>query len=71
MPETAYRLSISAELEPYRSEIEFSCDFLDVCYHVRRTPNAPKVLHYGAGVPLDSIAVPAVLFPSGVRTSEP
>ena len=70
MPETAYRLSISAELEPYRSEIEFSCDFLDACYDVRRMPNAPKVLHYGAGAPSDSIAVPAVLFPFGVRTDE-
>lgn len=68
MSETPYRLSISPQLEPFRSETEHACDFLDACYFLKRAPEAERVLHYGPGAPAGSIAIPAKLFPSGVRT---
>jgi len=67
MSQTSYRLSIDPALEGFRPEIEYVCDFLDVCYYLRRAPEAELVLHYGQHPPLNAVAVPAVLFPSGVR----
>jgi hypothetical protein len=67
MSETAYRLSLAPVLEAFRPEIEHACGFLDACYLVRRTPDAASVLHYGPDAPPGAIAVPAALFPAGVR----
>ena len=65
--ELHYRLSIAPELELFRPEIEYVCDFLDDCYLLRRAAEAPRVLHYGAAAPRDAFAVPARLFPAYVR----
>lgn len=67
MPEVAYRLSIAPELEAFRPEIEHVCRFLDDCYLLRRASEAERVLYYGSGGPANAVAVPAVLFPAGVR----
>jgi hypothetical protein len=70
MPELIYRLSVAAGLESFRPELEHVCRFLDDCYHLRRTADAGRVLHYGEGVPDGAVAVPAVLFPAGVRVDD-
>src|SRR5581483_649838 len=67
MAETAYRLSIAPALEPFRPEIEFACDFLDAAYALHRKPHDGRVLHYGPDAPAHAVAVPAALFPGGVR----
>lgn len=67
MREAHYRLSISPAIEAFRPEIEYACGFLDACYHVARTPDAERVLHYGPDAPAGAVAVPAALFPDGVR----
>ena len=67
MRETLYRLSISPTLEGFRPEIEHACGFLDACYHVKRTSDAMRVLHYGRDAPAGAVAIPAALFPDGVR----
>ena len=64
--ETLYRLSIASELEAFRPELEYCCDFLDTAHFVRQSPDAGTVLHYGPNAPPDAIAVPAVLFPHAV-----
>lgn len=62
----SYRLSIAKALEPYRSEIEFACGFVDACYGLARDDGAERILHYGADAPSGATTVPAVLFPAGV-----
>jgi hypothetical protein len=68
--ETPYRLSIAPELEGFRPELEYCCDFLDAAHFTRRTSDATVVLHYGAGAPEGAIAVPAALFPHGVTADK-
>jgi hypothetical protein len=65
-PVVSYTLSIAPELEAFRPELEYSCDFLDRCYFVKRTAGASTRLHYGNNAPADALAVPAKLFPDGV-----
>lgn len=67
LSQTPYRLSIDPALEGFRPEIEHVCGFLDDCYLLRRTPEAERVLHYGEQPPQNAVAIPAVLFPTGVR----
>jgi hypothetical protein len=68
MPEpVAYQLSIAPAFERFRPELEYACDFLDGCHHVRRTPRAATVLHYGSDAPAGSIVVPAAVFPDAVH----
>lgn len=67
MPETAYRLSIAPELEPFRREIEYVCGFLESCHALVRSNSADKVLYYGAGAPAGAVHIPALLFTQGVR----
>ena len=62
-----YRLSIAAELEAFRPELEYCCDFLDRCHFVKRTADATMVLHYGDTAPTGAVVVPAQLFPDAVR----
>ena len=62
-----YRLSIAPNLEAFRPELEYCCDFLDRCHYVKRTADATAVLHYGDNAPAGAIAVPAQIFPDGVR----
>jgi len=66
--EALYRLSLAPALEPFRPEIEHASDFLDAAHHVWRVSDAPRVLHYGPDAPPGAVAVPAVVFPGGVRT---
>ena len=69
MPEARpYRLSIAPALEPFRPEIEYAAAFLDRCHLVELRADAATVLHYGPEPPAGAIAVPAALFPHGVRT---
>lgn len=68
MPELLpYGLTIASELTPFRSEIEYACDFLDRAHFVRRVERAERMLHYGPNAPPGSLTVPAALFPNGVR----
>ena len=62
----AYRLSIDAELEAFRPEIEYVCDFLDSAYRLTRTVSADRTLHYGRTALEGAINVPAVFFPKFV-----
>ena len=62
-----YRLSLAPALERFRPEIEHACSFLDRCHLLVRTNEADRVLHYGPDAPAGAVAVPAVLFPDGVR----
>ena len=62
-----YQLSIAPALERFRPELEYACDFLDRCYHLRRRPGAATVLHYGPDGPPSAVLVPAALFPAAVR----
>lgn len=64
---TAYRLSIAPPLAPFTPEITYACDFLDHCHHLVRSEDAARVLHYGPGAPPGAVAVPAAVFPDGVR----
>ena len=67
MSEVLYRVSLAPDIEAFRPEIEHACRFLDDCYGLRRVADTKLVLHYGADAPAGAIAVPAVLFPRGVR----
>ena len=67
MPELAYRLSIAPALEIFRPEIEHVCTFLEECYLLRRQAGADLVLHYGPEASPNAVAIPAALFPGGVR----
>ncbi|MHB1218280.1 MAG: DUF7033 domain-containing protein [Alphaproteobacteria bacterium] len=64
---TPYRLSLAPTLERFRPEIEHACAFLERCHPLVRTNDAARVLHYGPDAPTSAVAVPAVLFPDGVR----
>jgi hypothetical protein len=66
----AYRFSLAPSLAPFLPEIEYALDFLDRVHGLRRDPSASRVLHYGAEPPIGALAVPAVLFPSGVRVAD-
>ncbi len=71
MPEVVpYKLSIAPALEPFRAELEYSCDFLDRCYFVKRSVEATRALHYGDNAPTNAVAVPAKIFPGGVRLDQ-
>ena len=61
------RLSLHPSVERYRPELEFACAFLDLCYPVKRAPEAATVLHYGPEPPPGAVAIPAALFPDAVR----
>ncbi len=63
----AYRLSVAPALLAYRPEIEHALDFLDRAHGLRRHEEAARVLHYGPEPPPGALAVPAALFPGGVR----
>ncbi|MBM3527031.1 MAG: hypothetical protein FJX62_02975 [Alphaproteobacteria bacterium] len=67
MSEVAYRLSVAPELDRFRPEIEFACDFLDLSHFVVRAPDGARVLHYGPNAPAGAVTVPAALFPEGVQ----
>jgi len=67
MAETQYRLSLAPALEPFRSEVEYACEFLDLAYGLKRAPEAARILHYGPNAPAGAVAVPAALFPDCVR----
>lgn len=62
-----YRLSVAPALEPFRPEIEHACAFLERCHPLVRAADASRVLHYGPDAPDSAVAVPAALFPCGVR----
>lgn len=62
----AYRLLIDAELEAFRPEIEYVCDFLDRVYYLKRTVSADRTLHYGRTALEGAVNVPAVFFPDFV-----
>ncbi len=62
-----YRLSLAPELERFRPEIEHACAFLDRCHPLVRASEANRILHYGPDAPAGAVAVPAGLFPGGVR----
>ena len=63
----AYRFSLAPALEPYRPEIEHALDFVDRVHALKRDEAAARRLHYGPEPPPGALAVPAVLFPDGVR----
>ena len=65
--EMAYRLTVDAELESFRPEIEYAFGFVDACYGLQRTTDAARLVHYGADAPDTALRVPSALFPSGVR----
>lgn len=65
-----YRLSLAPALERFRPEIEHACAFLERCHPLVRTNDSARVLHYGSDAPAGAVAVPAVLFPSGVRVDD-
>lgn len=69
-PSIVYRLSIAQQLERFRPEIEYACEFLDRCHYVVRRVDAPVVLHYGPAPPPDAVAVPAALFPIGATIDQ-
>lgn len=66
----AYRLSIAPALERFRPEIEHACSFLERCHPLVRTNEAVRVLHYGPDALAGAVAVPAALFPGGVRLDD-
>ncbi len=71
MPDiVSYRLSVAPELDAFRPELEYACDFLDRCHFTKRVPESPTVLHYGPNPPEEAISNPAYLFPDGVRLNE-
>lgn len=70
MDRLPYRLSIAPSLERFRPEIEHACSFLDRCHPLIRANDAVRVLHYGPDAPAGAVAVPAVLFPGGVRLDD-
>jgi uncharacterized protein DUF7033 len=66
----SYQLSISPELELFRPEIEYACDFIDYCHGLERKKESKKILHYGEK-PLDgAISIPASLFQNSVIINE-
>ena len=64
---TSYRLSLGADVEPFRPEIEYACDFVDNSYGLRRDSTAEAILHYGMSPPPNAVHVPAVFLPGCVR----
>jgi len=61
-------LSVHPSLERFRPELDFVCRFLERSYALTaRSDDGHKALHYGPEPPAGAIAIPAVLFPDGVR----
>ncbi len=67
---TPFQLSLSAELEAFRPEVDYACQFLERAHGLRLSRNSGPVLHYGPNPPAHSIAVPAVFFPHGLRVTD-
>lgn len=63
----SYRLSLAPSLALFRPEIDHALDFVDRAHGLHRDPSATRVLHYGPEPPSGALAVPASLFPNGVR----
>ena len=42
----SFRLSIAPELELFRPEIEYVCDFNSCAYYLVYSKNAMRILHY-------------------------
>ena len=66
----AYRFSLAPNLALFRAEIEHALSFVERAHGIGRDPSAARVLHYGPEPPEGALAVPAVLFPGGVRLAE-
>lgn len=66
----AYRFSLAPSLARFRPEIEHALAFVDRAHGLRRDDTAARVLHYGPEPPPGALAVPAVLFPNGVRLAD-
>ena len=64
----AYRLSLAAELEVFRPEIEHALTFVEDGYLVCRDDGAARVLHYGPTPKPDALWVPSRVFPDGIVT---
>ncbi|HIF11199.1 MAG TPA: hypothetical protein EYQ81_16085 [Sneathiellales bacterium] len=70
MSKTAFRLSMDQDLEQFRPEIEFACQFLERCHPVQRQHDADRILHYGRTAPAGALHIPSALFPAAVRIDE-
>lgn len=64
-----FQLSLDAELEGFRPEIEYVCRFLERAHGLRFSQDAGNILHYGSNPPAGAVTVPAVFFPHGVKVS--
>lgn len=71
MPDvTPFQLSLDTELEVFRPEIRYACQFLERAHGLRLSEDSGPVLHYGSNPPDRSVSVPAVFFPHGVKVSD-
>lgn len=65
-----FQLSLDVELEGFRPEIEYVCQFLERAYGLQRSNDAGPILHYGIAPRKGAVSIPAVFFPHGVGVSE-
>jgi len=57
----AFRLTIDPEIEHFRPEIEYACDFISRAHFLVRTNNASLILHYGSRPPVSAVHIPNIL----------
>jgi len=57
----SFRLSIAPELELFRPEIEYVCDFISCADYCLNSRNATRILHYGSAPPPGSLHIHSIL----------